>query len=157
MGSSNADALVELADVHKSYGARGTISVALAGVSLSIAGASSVSLIGPSGSGKTTLLNVVAGLDVPDRGRVLVDGRDLARLTDGERSHLRLHGIGFVFQAFNLIPSLTVAENVTWPLEFSGVSRHGRQDDRRPHPQRDAAPSPSRRRLPPTGRGSAGC
>jgi len=123
MDPSDAPAIVTAIDVHKSYGPRDAPSVALDGVSFTIEPGSFVSLVGPSGSGKTTLLNLVAGLDVPDRGRVLVDGRDLATLRDAELSHLRLRLIGFVFQAFNLIPSLNVEQNVAWPLEFAGVRR----------------------------------
>ena len=114
--------VVELEDVHKVYGERGG-TPALAGVSLTIAQGAFVSLVGPSGSGKTTLLNLIAGLDIPDRGRVRIGGRDLGEMTDSERSYLRLRNIGFVFQAFNLVPSLSVYENVTWPLEFSGLKR----------------------------------
>ena len=115
--------MVELADVDKRYGSGSASMVALAGISLRIRPGAFVSLIGPSGSGKTTLLNLVAGLDVPDRGRIVVDGRDLGRLRDHELSDLRLQSIGFVFQAFNLIPWLTVADNVAWPLQFSGFRR----------------------------------
>jgi putative ABC transport system ATP-binding protein len=123
MSGADTAALVELVDVHKAYGSGGTPSVALAGVSLRILRAAFVSLIGPSGSGKTTLLNVISGLDVPDRGRVIIDDQDLGQLKDRHRSQLRLRAIGFVFQGFNLIPSLTVGENVAWPLEFSGLTR----------------------------------
>jgi len=79
--------------------------------------------MGPSGSGKTTLLNIIAGLDVPDTGSVLLDGTDLSTLADHQLADLRLEKLGFVFQAFNLIPALTVEENVSWPLEFAGHSR----------------------------------
>src|SRR4029434_2708237 len=79
-----------------------------------------VSVMGPSGSGKTTLLNPMAGLAVPDGREVVVDRARLAVLADHQLADLRLRKIGFVFQAFNLIPALTVAENVAWPLEFSG-------------------------------------
>ncbi len=86
-----------------------------------------VSLMGPSGSGKSTLLNLVGGLDTPTSGRVFVAGHDLAGLSDDERSDLRLRGIGFVFQSFNLFPSFTVVENVIWPLEFLGLRRREAQ------------------------------
>jgi ABC-type lipoprotein export system ATPase subunit len=79
--------------------------------------------MGPSGSGKSTLLNLLAGLDVPDAGRVLIDGEDLSQLADHELARMRLRKIGFVFQSFNLIPALTVRENVAWPLEFARYSR----------------------------------
>ena len=110
-------------DVHKSYGSGDASSVALSGVSLEIRAGSFVSLMGPSGSGKTTLLNLIAGLDAPDAGRVILDGNDLATLPGNALADFRLHNVGFVFQAFNLVPSLTVANNVAWPLEFAGVRR----------------------------------
>jgi len=117
------DPIVHLSEVTKTYGTGARATAALQDLSLSIARREFVSLTGPSGSGKTTLLNVIAGLDVPDRGRVVLDGEDLAVLKDHQLADLRLRTIGFVFQAFNLLPALTVAENVAWPLEFSGYSR----------------------------------
>src|SRR5262249_19750012 len=108
--------------ISKRYG-RGPQSVAaIVGVSLHIAAGEFVSIMGPSGCGKSTLLNLVAGLDTPDSGRVVVGGSELAALSENERSDLRLRHIGFVFQSFNLFPSFSVEENVAWPLEFLGVS-----------------------------------
>jgi putative ABC transport system ATP-binding protein len=123
MPSAERRSLVELIDVHKSYGSGDASSVALSGISLEIRAGSFVSLMGPSGSGKTTLLNLIAGLDAPDSGRVILDGNDLATLPGNALADFRLHNVGFVFQAFNLVPSLTVANNVAWPLEFAGVRR----------------------------------
>ena len=77
-------------------------------------------LVGRSGSGKSTLLNLIAGIDLPTAGAVLVDGADLGRLSEPERTRLRRHHIGFVFQSFNLIPVLTAEENVLLPLELTG-------------------------------------
>ena len=82
--------------------------------------------MGPSGSGKTTLLNLIAGLDVPDRGTGGRVGHDLATLRDHQLADMRLRKVGFVFQAFNLIPALTVPENIAWPLEFSGYGAANR-------------------------------
>ena len=115
--------IIQLSDVTKVYGSGSQATAALRNLSLDIAAGQFVSLMGPSGSGKTTLLNLIAGLDVPDSGRVRVDGHDLATLPDHRLADLRLKRIGFVFQAFNLIPVLTASENVAWPLEFSGCSR----------------------------------
>jgi ABC-type lipoprotein export system ATPase subunit len=94
--------------------------VALADVTLEVAAGEFVAVVGPSGSGKSTLLHVAGGLDRPDRGRVLVGGRDLARLSVGDRAGLRRRDIGFVFQFFHLIPTLSVAENVSLPLLLDG-------------------------------------
>ena len=118
-----SEAVIELTGVTKSYGGSVRRTVALDDLSMSIPSGEFVSLMGPSGSGKTTLLNLTAGLDTPDKGRVILNGNDLRDLTDREISDLRLRSLGFVFQAFNLIPALTAEENVAWPLEFSGYSR----------------------------------
>ena len=81
-----------------------------------------VALLGASGSGKTTLLNLISGIDTPDGGRVLIDGVDLHAEGEPERTLIRRRHMGFVFQFFNLIPTLTVAENIALPLELNGVS-----------------------------------
>jgi predicted ABC-type transport system involved in lysophospholipase L1 biosynthesis ATPase subunit len=108
--------LLELRDVSRRYD-RGTEQVvALAGVDLRVAEGESVALVGRSGSGKSTLLHLAGGLDVPDGGTVLLDGRELSSLAAGERARLRRRLIGFVFQFFHLLPGLSVAENVELPL-----------------------------------------
>ena len=117
------DSIIRLLGVSKSYGTGEQAAIALDCIDLEVTRGEFVSLMGPSGSGKTTLLNMIAGLDVPDGGCVLLDGVDLSTLADHQLAHLRLRTIGFVFQAFNLIPALTVEENVSWPLEFSGYVR----------------------------------
>ncbi len=117
------DAIIRLRGVSKRYGTGEQAAVALNGIDLEVVRGEFVSLMGPSGSGKTTLLNIVAGLDVPDAGSVVLDGVDLSTLADHQLADLRLQKIGFVFQTFNLIPALTVDENVSWPLEFAGHSR----------------------------------
>ena len=94
--------------------------MALAGVDVEVLPAEFVALIGPSGSGKSTLLHLAGGLDQPDSGRVLLDTRDLASMSVGDRARLRRREIGFVFQFFHLIPTLTVAENVELPLILDG-------------------------------------
>jgi len=83
--------------------------------------------MGPSGSGKTTLFNMVGGIDRPTRGRVFIDGVDIARLDAYELAWLRCRKIGYIFQTFNLIPVLTAMENVTLPMIFAGVDREERQ------------------------------
>jgi putative ABC transport system ATP-binding protein len=99
---------------------------ALEAVDLEIARGQFVALAGPSGSGKTTLLNVVGGLDQPSAGAVTLEGRRLDRLSPAELADLRLEHVGFVFQAYNLIPVLTARENVEFVMELQGVSAEKR-------------------------------
>ncbi|MGW5328667.1 ABC transporter ATP-binding protein [Streptomyces sp. NPDC004014] len=122
------ETMVRVEDVHKSYG-RGAAAVhALRGVSLEVPRGELVALRGRSGSGKTTLLNIVGGLDTPDRGRVEVDGRDLAGLGENGLLALRRDRIGFVFQSFGLIPILTAAENVGIPLRLRRAEPREREE-----------------------------
>jgi putative ABC transport system ATP-binding protein len=93
---------------------------ALQGVSLSIEDGEFVAIMGASGSGKSTLLHVMAGLTQPEEGRVVIDGTDLSRLSDAKLTYFRRRKIGLVFQAFNLIPTLTAEENITLPLLIEG-------------------------------------
>jgi len=115
--------LIELRNVTKVYGSGPGAFGALDDISVIVERGEFLSVIGPSGSGKSTLLNLMAGLDVPDGGQILLEGQDLARMSDRALSNLRLREIGFVFQSFNLFPALTVWDNVAWPLEFAGVKR----------------------------------
>ena len=117
----NSGRAVVLERVTKRYGDGPRAAAALTDVSLAIDAGEFVALAGPSGSGKSTLLNLIAGLDAPSSGRVVVAGRDLGSLSDDERSDLRLRHVGFVFQTFNLFPTLTARENVAWPLGFLGL------------------------------------
>jgi putative ABC transport system ATP-binding protein len=96
---------------------------ALRGVDLEVRGGEFMALVGPSGSGKTTLLNLVGALDVPTSGELVVLGRQIAALSRRERADLRLRSLGFVFQAFNLVPTLTAQENVALAAEYAGASR----------------------------------
>ncbi len=105
----------------------GTITVkALDGVDMKIKRGEYLSIMGPSGSGKTTLFNMVGGIDRPTRGRVYIDGVDIAKLDAYELAWLRCRKIGYIFQTFNLIPVLTAMENVTLPMIFAGVGREER-------------------------------
>jgi len=88
-----------------------------------------VAILGPSGSGKSTLLNLVSGIDLPDEGAVRIDGTDLTALSEHERTLFRRHRIGFVFQFYNLLPTLTVLENLLLPVELKGDV--GREDEAR--------------------------
>jgi putative ABC transport system ATP-binding protein len=111
---------VRLRGVTKAYEDGAARHDVLTGIDLDIAPGELVALLGPSGSGKSTLLNIIAGLDAPDSGGVEVSGRDLGGMTERARTLLRRRDIGFVFQFFNLIPTLTVLENVLLPLELTG-------------------------------------
>jgi len=90
------------------------------GVSLAIAEGESVALVGASGAGKSTLLAMLAGLDLPTSGRIWLDGRELSAMNEDARARLRADRVGFVFQAFHLVPSLTALENVMLPMELTG-------------------------------------
>jgi len=101
---------------------------ALRGVDLEIGEGEFVALVGPSGSGKTTLLNLLGALDRPTRGELVVLGRRLGRLSKRQRADMRLRSIGFVFQAYNLVPVLTAVENVEFVLELQGMGVRDRRD-----------------------------
>jgi len=101
---------------------------ALRGVDVEVGRGEALALAGPSGSGKTTLLNLFGGLDVPDAGTVLLDGRDLGGMGEGERTLLRRHQLGFVFQTFNLVPVLSARENVEYPLWIAGTPARERRE-----------------------------
>ena len=111
---------IALRDVRKQYGRGDGAVVALDAVSVGIAPGSFTALMGPSGSGKSTFLNVAAGLDRPTSGSVLLGDTELASLSERRLTVLRRERIGFVFQAFNLLPSLTVAQNIALPLRLDG-------------------------------------
>lgn len=111
---------IELVDVDKSYAEGERTHAVLTGASLKIAPGERVAVLGPSGSGKSTLLNLVSGIDLPDAGTVRVDDIDLGRLDERSRTLFRRDRVGFVFQFFNLIPTLTVRENLALPLELKG-------------------------------------
>jgi putative ABC transport system ATP-binding protein len=107
-------------DLQKTYRSGGRPLAALRNVSFQVEPGETVAIVGPSGSGKTTLLGLLAGLDRSTAGRVLLDGTDLGALSEDERAKLRREKIGFVFQSFQLIPTLTARENVAVPLDLAG-------------------------------------
>ncbi|MGW0997066.1 ABC transporter ATP-binding protein [Streptomyces sp. NPDC002520] len=130
MGGSQVitETMVRVEDVHRSFGRGATAVHALRGVSFEVPRGELVALKGRSGSGKTTLLNIVGGLDSPDRGRVEVEGHDLAELGENGLLRLRRDRIGFVFQSFGLIPILTAAENVGVPLRLRRADPREREE-----------------------------
>jgi putative ABC transport system ATP-binding protein len=117
----NDDAILVAEGVRKIYRSGADSIVALQGLDLVIPQGQFVAVMGPSGSGKTTLLNCVSGLDEIDAGRVLVEGLSIHELSDKERTRHRAREMGFIFQAFNLIPVFTATENVELPLLLAGV------------------------------------
>lgn len=114
--------LVELVGVDKSYREGDRRHVVLEGATATIAAGERVAILGLSGSGKSTLLNLMSGIDLPDAGAIRVGGIDLPSLSERDRTLFRREHVGFVFQFFNLLPTLTVFENLLLPLELAGAS-----------------------------------
>jgi putative ABC transport system ATP-binding protein len=126
-----SDALLCLRSVSRTHGSGETAVHALRGVDLAVAPGELVAVMGPSGSGKSTLLHVAGGLDTPNSGEVLVEGRNLAALSPAQVAAVRRRSVGYVFQELNLVPSLSAVENVALPLELDGVSgRRARREAR---------------------------
>ena len=123
-----SDAMIRARGVRKTYTRAGETLTVLDGLDLEMEEGHFYALMGPSGSGKTTLLNLVGGLDAADEGELLVAGENLADLSGGELAAWRAANVGFVFQAFNLIPVLTAVENVELPLLLSPLSRAQRRE-----------------------------
>ncbi|MCW5876769.1 MAG: ABC transporter ATP-binding protein [Anaerolineales bacterium] len=115
-------AFITLKNLSKSYIEGGQSLQVLRGADLQVAKGEFIALVGASGSGKSTLLNLLSGIDRADEGEIWVGGRDLAALDEGQRTLFRRQHIGFVFQFFNLLPTLTVLENVALPRELAGAS-----------------------------------
>ncbi len=120
--------ILEARGVHKIYESRGVETPALRGVDLALDEGEFTVLHGPSGCGKTTLLNLLGALDTPTRGSVILDGDELSGLSSSAVAALRLHKLGFVFQAYNLIPVLTARENVEFVMELQGVPAGQRKE-----------------------------
>jgi putative ABC transport system ATP-binding protein len=121
MNARNIDSIVKAVSLGKQVDTGRCRLTILADVTLAIEPGETVAIVGASGSGKTTLLGLLAGLDLPTAGQVLVDGVDLAALDEDGRAALRRRSVGFVFQSFQLLPALTALENVMLPLELSGM------------------------------------
>ena len=123
VSTSETAAAVRTESVCRHYPMGGSVIRAVDGISLSIERGEFVALLGQSGSGKSTLLNLLAGLDRPTSGSVVVQGRDLARMSSEDLAQYRRNDVGMVFQAFHLIPSMTITENVELPMRFAEVER----------------------------------
>ena len=117
------DQFISIDDVHRVYREGDTLHRVLQGVSLTVSPGETIALLGRSGSGKSTLLNIISGIDRVDKGRVIVDGVDLTALPERELTEFRRRNIGFIYQFFNLIPTLTCLENVALVLELNKLSR----------------------------------
>lgn len=120
------NSLVEGRDVSREYMMGGNPVLAVNGITFSINKGEFVALLGPSGSGKSTLLNLLAGLDRPTSGSIAVAGVELGKMSSEELSRYRRHTVGMIFQSFNLVPSMTLAENVELPMRFAEASREER-------------------------------
>jgi len=115
--------VIEIRNIKKTYNENTVPVHAVRGIDLNIEEGEFSAIIGPSGSGKTTFLNMIGGLDVPTSGTVKIDNKDISGLSSKQLINFRLNHIGFVFQAYNLIPVLTAAENVSFIMELKGVSK----------------------------------
>lgn len=111
---------IKITDLTKKYDSFGTEITALGGVNLTFGDGELVAIIGESGSGKTTLLNQLCGMDVPDKGEIIIDGINLTRLSSNELCKMRRSKIGVVYQFYNLIPELNIRNNITLPVELDG-------------------------------------
>ncbi len=122
-----ADSMIELQNITKTYATGAESFQALKGVSFTIKDGEFVAIMGPSGSGKSTLMHILGALDTPTGGTYKLDGKDVSSLSEDELAAIRKNHIGFVFQAFNLLPRATVMRNVTLPLVYAGVPREKRE------------------------------
>lgn len=122
------DVMVSISKLYKSYHRGDQVIPVLSDISFDIAEGEFLALMGPSGSGKSTLLNLIAGIDHPDSGSIVIGGVDVTQLTETELAHWRALNVGFIFQFYNLIPVLTAFENVELPLILTSLSRAERRE-----------------------------
>lgn len=119
--------MIAVKDITKTYGSGPEAYTALKGISFTVTEGEFVAIMGPSGSGKSTLMHIIGCLDTPTSGSYCLDERDVSKMTDDELANIRKDKIGFVFQAFNLLPRTTVLRNVTLPLMYANVPVHERE------------------------------
>lgn len=119
--------IIEIKEICKTYDKESIPVHALNGIDLTFQKGEFASIVGPSGSGKTTLLNIVGGLDDPTGGIVLIDGVNITALSGRKKTQFRMKNIGFVFQSFNLIPVLTVKENIEFIMQLQGIPKEARE------------------------------
>lgn len=127
LNTGKTNSIVEINDLTKYYKSGSNVVKALDGVNLKLPTGKMIAIKGASGSGKTTLLNMLGAFDKPTSGSVFIDGVDVSELKGADEVKYRLKKIGFIFQAYNLIPNLTAKENVILPLELSGIKRKQRE------------------------------
>ncbi|MGC9599226.1 MAG: ABC transporter ATP-binding protein [Minisyncoccia bacterium] len=120
------DTIIECKDIRKTYHTGGIDTEVLKGITFSIGEGEFVAVMGPSGSGKSTLMHILGALDTPSGGEYFLDGKNIAELSDDELADIRREKIGFIFQAFNLLPRTTVLRNVSLPLIYEGVAKEKR-------------------------------
>ncbi len=120
--------VIEIKNLNKTYNSSDVVVQAVRGVSLNIQQGEFTAIVGPSGSGKTTLLNMLGGLDRPTDGQIIIDGVDMTQLSNNKLTEFRLQNIGFVFQAYNLIPVLTAQENVEFIMHLQGKPKAQRHE-----------------------------
>lgn len=118
----NETKILEIKNLTKDYGTKGFRTQALRGIDLTIFKNDFIAIMGPSGSGKTTLLNILSSIDKPTQGQVILDGKNITNISNKELSRLRRDKIGFVFQDYNLLDTMTLQDNIALPLSLNGVS-----------------------------------
>lgn len=128
MEKRDAKVIIELKNVHKHYQMGNNLVKAVDGINLKIKEGEFIAVMGPSGSGKSTSMNLIGSLDVPTKGEIYLDGENISHLSESDLAGLRGNKIGFIFQQFNLIPNLTVKENVMLPMDFQGIPKKEREE-----------------------------